>query len=292
MLRPLASARREAPLPLPTRDGASRTALAALQAAACLPLATDPFARPLYAAAAAGLAEHPGPCRVLGVAARKRWVADSAAAALAAGMRQVAVLGAGFDTLGLRLLHADPGLTVVEADRAATLAAKAAALARAGIARPWPRPAAVDLAAPRALGPALAAAGWRRGAPTCFVAEAVLEYLAAGDAVRLLAEVARLAAPDGRLACTLRFAARSDGLPAVTAAAGEPMRFLPRPEALPRLLARAGLAVIEERRGQGAGAGAFLLLAPAARPAGPLPRPPGSVSATLTRRSRRCRRMC
>jgi methyltransferase (TIGR00027 family) len=270
---PLAPARREAAMPRPAREGASRTALAALQAAALLPLAGDPFVGPLYAAAArrAG-AEHPGPCRVLGVAARKRFVAEAAAAALAAGVRQVAVLGAGFDTLGLRLLRADPVLTVVEIDRDATVAAKAAALAGAGIAPPWPRLVAVDLAEPGGLGPALAAAGWVAGAPGLVVAEAVLEYLPPRAARRVLDEVAALAGPEGRLVCTVRFPAGPDALPAATAAAGEPMRFLPRPQALPQLLAGAGLAVLEERRGQGAGAGALLLLAPSTRPIGdPVP---------------------
>lgn len=279
-------------MPRAARDGASRTALAALQAAALLPVAGDPFAGPLYAAAAgpAG-ADHPGPGRVLGVAARKRWIAEAVAAALAGGVRQVVVLGAGFDTLGLRLLRAHPGLTVIEVDRPATLAAKAAALAEAGIAPPWPRPVALDLVEAARLGPALAGAGWTRGAPTCFVAEAVLEYLAPRDALRLLGEVADLAGPDGRLACTCRFPAPPDGLPAATAAAGEPMRFLPRPAALPGLLARAALSVLEEWRGQGPGAGALLLLAPAPRPATARRRARRSTP-TLTRRSVRWRPMC
>ena len=59
--------------------------------------------------------------------------------AIAEGVRQIVVLGAGFDTLGLTLLHADAELLVVELDRPAMVEAKELALAAAKIALPWPR---------------------------------------------------------------------------------------------------------------------------------------------------------
>ncbi|MBD0282209.1 MAG: SAM-dependent methyltransferase [Thermoleophilaceae bacterium] len=279
----------EPALPAPRWPGVSRTALAALQAHALAVLASpsraDGIALPLYVAAAERGHEHleaaadaaiyraavragalPGPGRVTRVAARKRWIAQAAEQAIAEGVPQVVVLGAGFDTLGVRLLKVDPDLVVVELDRPATLAAKARALASATIPRPWPRFAAADLNDAPALPDALVASGWRLSAPTLFVAEVVLEYLAPDSALAVLAELADLAAPRSRVVCTARFGdAAEDHLAAATAAAGEPMRFRPTAGALPGLLHGAGFEVLAHRGRAGArsGAGALLLLAAA-----------------------------
>jgi methyltransferase (TIGR00027 family) len=217
-----------------------------------LDIAHAPAARdgPSRGAATGAEEEPPGPSRVLGVSARKRWIAESAAGAIAAGARQVVVLGAGFDTLGLRLLHAHPGLTVIEVDRAATLAAKAAALGRAGIAWPWPRLVALDLAGPGALGPALGEAGWTPGVPACFVLEAVLEYLAPREAAHLLAE-ASLAERDtgvpgleGRLVALVPAFARAAWL-------ADPARrpFLPVPAGAPSWFRLAGEPALARETG-------------------------------------------
>ncbi|MBD0348891.1 MAG: SAM-dependent methyltransferase [Thermoleophilia bacterium] len=282
---------REPALPAPRWPDASRTALAALQAEALAELAShsdaDDIAVRLYAAAAELGSEHletaadaatyraairagtlPGPARVLGVAARKRWIARAAEQALAAGVPQVVVLGAGFDTLGLRLRKVDRDLVVVELDRPATLAAKAEAVVRAAMAPPWPRFAAADLEDAPVLGSALVRSGWRPSAPTLFVAEVVLEYLAPDAALAVLAQLADLGARGSRLACTVRFGdASDDSLAATTAAAGEAMRFRPAAAALPGLLAGAGFEVLAEcgRAGARGGAAALLLLRPSAR---------------------------
>jgi methyltransferase (TIGR00027 family) len=199
------------------------------------------------------------------VAARKRWLAQTAAQVLSAGVGQVVVLGAGFDTLGLRLLSGDEELLVVELDRRATLEAKVLALAEARIPWPWPRFAAVELCEAAALSPALGAVGWRVSEQTFFVAEVVLEYLPPEAAAAVLAALRSLAAPGSRLACTVRFGdAADDRLAVATAAAGEPMLFRPTAEELPGLLAEAGFEVLVKRGGPHGhrGAAALLLLAP------------------------------
>jgi methyltransferase (TIGR00027 family) len=194
-------------------------------------------------------------------------MADAAEVAIAAGVRQVAVLGAGFDTLGLQLLRAHAGLLVVELDRPSTLEAKTEALSSAGISRPWPRFAAVDLGEKTDFLPALADLGWRASDPTYFVAELVLEYLAPEAATAVLTAIGTHAAPGSRLACTVRFGDHADDhLASATAAVGEPMRFRPLAAELPGLLAQACFDVLAQRgrvRGRGGGAAALLLLAPA-----------------------------
>lgn len=271
-------------LPEPARPGVSRTALGALQTHALLELGSNApgFATRLYEAAALLGREQletaadpaayraavrggmlPGPGHVARFAVRKRWMADAASAALAAGASEVAVLGAGFDTLGLQLLRTDGALRVVELDRPAMTEAKAQAVEAARIARPWPASTAVELDAASALEPALAAAGWRTSERALFVAEAVLEYLAPAAAHALLARLGGLAAPGSRLACTVRFGdVADDHAAAVTAAAGEPMRFRPLVAELPRLIERSGLRVIAERGGVigRTGAGGLLVL--------------------------------
>ncbi len=54
------------------------------------------------------------------VAARSRFAEDALAEAVARGVRQYVVLGAGFDTFGLRNPHAAKGLRVFEVDRPAS----------------------------------------------------------------------------------------------------------------------------------------------------------------------------
>jgi methyltransferase (TIGR00027 family) len=274
-------------LPDPARPGTSRTALGALQTHALLELGSSEgkgLEALLYASAAARGREHletasdpaayraavlagalPGPGHIARFATRKRWMADAATVALAEGVRQIVVLGAGFDTLGLKLLQADAELLVVELDRAAMVEAKERALAAAKIALPWPRSVATDLGDARALTRALTAAGWRRSEPTLFVAELALEYLEPSAAFGVLSALGALSGPESRIACTVRFGdVDDDQITTATAAVGEPMRFRPLSGELPELLARAGLDVLASRdRILGRrGTTALLLLAP------------------------------
>ncbi len=213
--------------------------------------------------------ELPAPEYLAAFGARKRWMTYAAAGAIADGIRQIVVLGAGFDTLGLTLLQADAELLVVELDRPPMTEAKELALAAATIARPWPRQVAVDLGDATALTGALAAVGWRPSEPALFVAELALEYLEPRTAFAVLRLLGTICGPRGRIALTIRFGdVVDDQLAAATAAAGEPMRFRPLRAELSSLLARAGLEILVSRgRTLGrTGAAAFLLLAPSHAP--------------------------
>lgn len=63
---------------------------------------------------------------------RKRWIEQRCRVSLLGSVQRLVVLGAGFDTLGLRLAAEFPALAVVELDHPATQSAKQRALARSG----------------------------------------------------------------------------------------------------------------------------------------------------------------
>jgi methyltransferase (TIGR00027 family) len=107
------------------------------------------------------------------VAVRSRFAQDSLAAAIARGIRQVVVLGAGLDTTALR----NPGLAVFEVDHPATQAWKREQLARLAI--PLPnglRFAPVDFER-QEISEGLALAGFDPVAPAFFVWLGVVPYL-------------------------------------------------------------------------------------------------------------------
>jgi methyltransferase (TIGR00027 family) len=102
------------------------------------------------------------------IAARHRVAEDAVGAAVAGGLRQVVVLGAGLDTQAYRSQHG-PAVTFFEVDHPATQAWKQSRLAEAGIAHPaWLRFAAIDFES-QSLPECLAAAGFDPAAPSIFV---------------------------------------------------------------------------------------------------------------------------
>src|SRR4051794_31802357 len=88
---------------------------------------------------------------------RKRWIEHAVRSALARGARRVVVIGAGYDTLALRLAREFPALRFTEVDHPATQAVKRAALAAspnlpvgaARLARPPPLHAPAGALRPR-----------------------------------------------------------------------------------------------------------------------------------------------
>ena len=64
---------------------------------------------------------------------RKRFVEDEVRAAIANGAGQLLVIGAGLDTLAIRLAAEDPALLAVEVDHPATGEAKALGVSEAGL---------------------------------------------------------------------------------------------------------------------------------------------------------------
>ncbi|WP_063034160.1 class I SAM-dependent methyltransferase [Nocardia grenadensis] len=201
-------------------EGPSRTALAAAYARAYHQIAdrpmilTDPLAARLLGVTANELTElgrpaedgldsgtGPGILRLavgdrprrLFFAARARFAEDRVAEAVAAGTRQVVILGAGLDTFAYRNPH--PGLRVFEVDHPDTQAWKHQHLAASGIDRPEqltfvPVDFETDTLATR-----LEAAGFNRTDPAVFVWLGVVFYLTPDAARSTLEYIARQSEP-------------------------------------------------------------------------------------------------
>ncbi|WP_407671074.1 class I SAM-dependent methyltransferase [Nocardia stercoris] len=171
----------------------SRTALATAYARAFHQIAPeprvfiDPLAIPICGLTAAELTDRdtanlrkvtdPAPRRNrrMFLAARARFAEEVVQQAVAGGVRQVAVLGAGLDTFAYRNPY--PGVRVVEVDHPNTQEWKRERLASAGIEIPDSMSfAPVDFET-GTLGAGLAAVGWSRTEPAAFVWLGVVMYL-------------------------------------------------------------------------------------------------------------------
>ena len=237
------------------------------------------------------------------LAARTAFFDGQVTTAIAAGTRQIVILGAGYDDRALRFRT--PDVTFFELDHPDTQSDKRSRLAAilaedgevpaAGLVSgapqaARPRPESARLAEPA--GPVLAAADFARddvagvlaqaghqaSVPTLFVCEGLLVYLDKPSTVRFLTGVRAAAAPGSVLAASL--AIHADGLDsrAVLAranarrrtAAAEPWLTILPAVAQADLLARAGWQVTEmfdaADFGTGADPGRSLLMT--ARPAG------------------------
>lgn len=127
------------------------------------------------------------------LAMRSRYAEDRLAEAVARGVRQYVVLGAGLDTFGCRNPHDWRGLQVFEVDFPATQAWKRRRLDEAGIGVPDLLAfAAVDFEK-RTLAEGLRAAGFRADRPAFVSMLGVVMYLSRAAAMETLGWVARLA---------------------------------------------------------------------------------------------------
>src|SRR4051812_14320054 len=174
------------------RAAAHRVAHQVLEGGAVFadPLAAAMLGEDPAAVAAAALADPGGRGLRLFIAARSRVAEDALAAAVARGVRQAVVLGAGLDTLGLRDPHAGAGLRTFEVDHAATQAWKTERLAQAGLEPPATLTfVPVDFEHDE-LPVALRAAGFRDDRPAFFLWLGVVPYLthaAIGRTLRVIA---------------------------------------------------------------------------------------------------------
>jgi methyltransferase (TIGR00027 family) len=166
----------------------SRTALAAAGYRATHQLLddgrvfADPLAVAITGASAAELTrpEYDAPATRgmrLFIAARSRFAEDTLAAAVAQGVRQYVLLGAGLDTFAYRNPFADLGLRVFEVDHPATQAWKHQRLDSAGIATPVSLTYAPIDFERQTLAEGLAAAGFDAAAPAVFAWLGVVVYL-------------------------------------------------------------------------------------------------------------------
>lgn len=123
--------------------------------------------------------------------ARKRGIERAAREALAAGVREVVILGAGFDTLAARLAPEFPAVRFVEVDHPATQRIKKEAFQERGI---------------RFIEADLSKAGLNEilqsGAPSLFIVEGLLMYLDDAQIAALFGAIAALQPPGSRLVFT------------------------------------------------------------------------------------------
>lgn len=132
--------------------------------------ATRPIWRALERLTLPGIGRH--------YALRKAWIEQRCRQALSQGVQRVIVVGAGFDTLTLRLCNAFAQVHWIELDHPATQGAKRRALERHGLTLPGNlRFVAADLAAVE-LDPRWPALVGRDDRPTLFIIEGLLMYLA------------------------------------------------------------------------------------------------------------------
>jgi methyltransferase (TIGR00027 family) len=125
---------------------------------------------------------------------RTRYMDDAVRRAVAGVVRDIVLVGAGFDCRALRVPEiAAAGARVVEVDHAEQLAGKRRLLAAAGITLP-PHVvhAAADLAQGGELERALVAAGVSRTAPVLWICEGVFGYLSPAELRALAASTASL----------------------------------------------------------------------------------------------------
>jgi methyltransferase (TIGR00027 family) len=181
---------------------------------------------------------------------RKRWIEARCHQAMSADAKRLLVLGAGLDTLGLRLALRHPQLEVVEVDHPATQAAKLQALHQAGHTAPTNlRFLACDLA--HQAMPALAASPAPK---TLTIAEGVLMYLQPDRVHALFDSVASSGAPGSEFIFSFMslwpdgghgFRPRSALIERWLAWRGEPFMWAWPPEGMPELLASHGLQMQE-----------------------------------------------
>lgn len=218
----------------------------------------DPYActilglTPAEAAAEEGVDEGRRRMRFF-IAARARFAEDKIADAVARGVRQVVVLGAGLDTFALRNPFATQGLRVFEVDHPATQAWKRERLVEMGARLPETLTfAPVDFERDD-LGAGLARAGVDRDAPVFYMWLGVTPYLTREATLSTLRVVA--ATPGAEIAFDYTEArekhageaqAFHDALMARVAAAGEPIVGPLDPAALARYLSALGMSEQED----------------------------------------------
>jgi methyltransferase (TIGR00027 family) len=189
---------------------------------------------------------------------RSRYAEDLLAAAVARGVRQYVLLGAGLDTFAYRNPHAAVGLRVFEVDHPATQGWKRDCLAAAGIGvPPWLTFAPVNFEH-ELLAAGLARAGVDRSRPAVFAWLGVVPYLTRDtvlDTLRLIAASSAAGSeiifdytePPDRLDPARR--AIFDARAAAVAALGEPFITFFEPLPLGETLCGMGYSAVEDADG-------------------------------------------
>ena len=157
---------------------------------------------PWYQRLGRTLAERMAPGQMLHMVLRKRFFDDEVRQAIDEGMRQVLVVGGGYDTLCLRLAPKYPDVTFLEIDHPPTHREKAQAVETIRADSPNLHLQGVDLGE-RALAEVLNESQvWHTGSRSVVVAEGVLMYLGVGEVESFLAAVRASTGAGSRLLFT------------------------------------------------------------------------------------------
>jgi methyltransferase (TIGR00027 family) len=183
------------------------------------------------------------------VAVRVRAIDEELESALAAGVRQVVILGAGLDTRAFRLRSlADSD--VFEVDHPATQGFKARRAATLPVLAKSLRFVKVDFER-EPLGPALTAAEFDSRQPSAWIWEGVVMYLTDAALAETLRSVATLSAPGSRLLVHYHEPDRSKGsakwIRWITRSVGEPQIGLRTRAEMTRAIETAGFHVVRDR---------------------------------------------
>ena len=165
--------------------------------------------------------------------------------AISQGARQVLVLGAGFDTLCLRLAPKYPDVQFFEIDHPATSAAKAKGVAAEGQPGNMTQIAA-DLGE-RDLSRVLAENDrWDALQPSVILAEGLIQYLRDEEVRNLFREAANCSAPGSRIAFSHIIPNERRLLPMILRLIGEPFRSAVRSEDLSSYIDGTGWTIISD----------------------------------------------
>lgn len=193
------------------------------------------------------------PGAFLHIGLRKRFFDDQVQQAIGDGVQQVVVLGAGFDTLAMRVASRQPALYCFEIDHPATQQAKLRVLPEEFQRQANLRFIPADLSQ-TALGEALEADDlFDRSRPTVFLAEGLLMYLGEEEVRTLFQQIRSVAGEGSRLLFSF-MTSDEQGRPRIGRSGawirlmlkllGEPFRWSIRLEALDAFLGGSELALL------------------------------------------------
>jgi len=185
---------------------------------------------------------------------RHRFIDEHFAAALDAGVTQVVLLGAGYDTRAYRFVDELDGRPVYEVDLAAISRAKAATIAKHRDQFPDTNVVRVEIDfETQALTDVLTGAGFAVGESTFFVWEGVAMYLTRAAVKSTLGAVHELSADGSQIAHDMWYLVDEPGplgtarraAPSALSLLGEPITFGVHPEDYEHFLDRHGFRIVD-----------------------------------------------
>ena len=181
----------------------------------------------------------------VGFGHRKIFMQQQVEIAINAGARQVLVLGAGFDTLCLRLAPQHRDVQFFEIDHPATSTAKARGVAAEGQPENMIQISA-DLGE-RDLSKVLSENDrWDSSLSSVVLAEGLLQYLTDEEVCDLFREAAACTAPGSRIAFSHMIPDERKLIPMILRLIGEPFKSAVRSEDLPQYLKATGWDIVSE----------------------------------------------